>query len=417
MMFELFQNYAFVLLGNGTASVLSFLISILLSRSMSVEGFGVYSLYFTILVLVWQIPAFIDSSFVRFARAAGREKAGDYLRVNLVFKIRTAALILALSPFFGWILARWIVPGKAACGILVMAVAGGAFLTFLTSLTADFQAREKYFGYALGNIVYYVGVLSALGLLVRRGPITASAAAVTFLAVGAAAGVGAFFVLARRAWPLVPLDAEAASNMRRLGRWILCYGLLYVVLQRTDVLIVGHFFSKAELGVYAAASRFQSSLGIFLNAAGSLYLPKAALAASSRTAMRAYGREAVWLSAVILLAVAVLVVFAPGLMTLFFGTRYASSAGTMRILVLGTVPQILSLPLTYLLYGLDDSFSNFAAMALCLGVNLTVNLIFTPRIGLTGPGWALGAGYLAYLGYVLAAVFVRRRNRARLAAL
>jgi O-antigen/teichoic acid export membrane protein len=416
-MFEFFQNYFFVLLGNGTASVLSFLISVLLSRSMSVEGFGVYSLFFTILVLVWQVPAFIDSSFVRYARAAGAERTRDYLRVNLVFKIRAAALILGLSPFVALGLARWIVPGKAGFGILIMSVAGAAFLTFLTSLTADFQTREKYIGYALGNIVYYIGVLAVLGVLSRQGRITAPTAGLVFLIVAAVAGTSAFLVLARRAWPLFPLKPEAASQMHRLGRWILFFGILYVILQRMDMLIAGHFFSKADLGIYAAASRLLSSLGIFLNAAGPIYLPKAALAVTSRASMRAYRREALLLTSLILIALAGLIVLAPQLVSLFFGAQYARAAAPIRTLFLGSIPLVLALPLAHLLYGLDDSFSNFAGMAACLVVNFAFNVILTPRIGLTGPGWALGAGYLAYLGYLAAAISLRRTHRERMAAL
>jgi PST family polysaccharide transporter len=416
-MFEFFQNYFFVLLGNGAASVLSFLISVLLSRSMTVEGFGAYSLFFAILVLVWQIPAFIDSAYVRYARSAEAGEARDYLRVNLVFKIRAAAMILGLSPLAGFGLARWVVPGKADFAILVMAIAGGTFLTFLTSLTADFQSREKYAGYALGNIVYYIGVLAVLGLLSRQGRITASMAGLAFLAVAAVTGGAAFLVLARRAWPLVPLAAEAAARMRRLGRWILYFGLLTVILQRVDILIVGHFFSRSDLGIYAAASRLQSSLGIFLNAAGSIYLPKAALAAKSRASMRNYRDEAFLLTSLVLTALAGLIVFAPWMVSLFFGAPYAGAAGPVRTLLLGSIPQVLALPLTYLFYGLNDSFSNFAGMAVCLAVNLAFNMTLTPHIGLTGPGWALGAGYLAYLAYVVAALSLRRMHRKRMAEL
>jgi len=414
---QVLRNYFFVLLGNGTAGVLSFLISILLSRSMSVEGFGVYSLFFTIMVLVWQIPAFIDSSYVRYARTAPPPEARDYLRVNLVFKVRAAVLILGSSPVIGFVLDRWIFPGKAAFGILVMAVAGGAFLTFLTSMTANFQARERFDLYALGNISFYVAVLGVIAVLASRGTVLVPAAASVFLSAAAAAGIAAFLFLARRAWPLAPLNAAAAARMLRLGRWILYTGIFYVVLQRIDMLFVGHYFPKSDIGVFAAASRLLSALTVFLNAAASIYLPKAAVAVGSRSAWRAYGREASLLTGLILIVMGGLVLLAPQLLTLLFGARYAGAAGAMRTLFLGHLPHVLALPVAYLLYGLEDSFSNFIGMALCLGVNIAVNVALTPRLGLLGPGWAFGAGYSVYLIYILAAFFLRRDNRKRIAAL
>ena len=183
------------------------------------------------------------------------------------------------------------------------------------------------------------------------------------------------------------------------------------------MLIVGHFFSRADLGVYAAASRLLSALMIFLSAAAAIYLPKAALAVGSASAWRAYWREAALLTSLILLVMAGLVAAAPRLVSLFFGARYAGAVVAARVLFLGHIPQILALPLAYLLYGLEDSFSNFAGMALCLGANVAVNLVLTPRLGVTGPGWAFGAGYTVYLAYVFGAFFLHRSHRARIAGL
>lgn len=416
--FRLINNYGLVLFGNGVAGVLSFLISVLLSRSMSMGGFGSFSLFFTILGLVWQVPGFIDSSYVRYARAAPPSGAREYLRVNLAFKIRAWAWILMISPGAAFVFSRWVFPGKATFGILVMAFAGGAFLTFLASIIADFQARQRYAGYAFGNIFFYAVTLAVLFLLSRGGRILApSTPGLVFLATAAAAGTAAWAWLARRVWPLFPLNPESAARMRSLGRWILYTGLLSIVLQRIDMLIVGHFFSRVDLGVYAAASRLLSALTLFLSAAAAIYLPNAALAVGSASTWRRYWREAAVLTILILLVSAGLMAAAPRLVSLFFGAPYAGAAVAVRALVLGHVPLVLALPMAYLLYGLEDSFSNFAGMALCLGANIAVNTVLTPRLGVTGPGWAFGAGYSVYLLYVFGAFFLRRSHRAWIAGL
>ncbi len=414
----LLKSYVPVLLGNGVAGVLSFLIFVLLSRSMSVEGFGSFSLFFTLLVLVGQVPGFIDSSYVRYARASPASGAREYLRVNLVFKIRAWARMVMIAPVAAFVLSRWVFPGKATFGLLVMAFVGGAFLTFLASIIADFQAREAYTGYALGNISLYAFTLAVLFLLSSRGRhLDPSTPGFVFLASAAAAGTAALAWLARRVRPLYPLNPESAARMRSLGRWILYAGLLYILLQRIDMLIVGHFFSPEDLGVYAAASRLLSALTIFLSAAAALYLPKAALAVGSAAAWRSYRRQAAVLTLLILLALGGLVAAAPGLIVLFFGAAYGGAEAATRALFLGHIPLVLALPIGFLLYGLEDSFSNFVGMALGLSANIAVNTVLTPRLGVTGPGWAFGAGYAVYLAYVLGALVLSRSHRARLAGL
>ncbi|MCX6561758.1 MAG: oligosaccharide flippase family protein [Candidatus Aminicenantes bacterium] len=414
----LVRGYAFVLAGNGAAGLLSFLIFVLLSRDMSLEGFGSFALFFTVMTLVWQIPAFIDSSYVRYARTAPPAGARAYLRVDLADKIKAVAWIGGLSPAAAFALSRWAFPGKTTFGLLVLAVAGGACLTFLASVIADLQAREAFAGYALGTVSFYAVALAVLFVMARRaGPLDPAAAGMVLAAAAVLAGGVALVWLARRARPIFPLDPEAAGRMRSLGKWILATSLLYVVLQRIDMLVVGHVFPAADVGVYSAASRLLSALTVFLSAASALYLPKAALAVVSRRALQSYGRQAAALTAFLLVVLAGLVVVAPFLVAVFFGPAFAGSAAATRALFLGHVPLVLALPLSYLLYGLEDSFSNFLAMAFCLAANIAANALLTPKLGIVGPGWAFGVGYAVYLAAVVAALFLRKTNRVRLAGL
>jgi O-antigen/teichoic acid export membrane protein len=412
-MTKFLSQYLFVLSGNGAAGVLSFLISIILSRAMTIEDFGIFSLFFTILTIVWLLPSFIDSSFVRYARTAGPERAGAYLRVNLVFKTRSTLLLAAVSPVAGFVLSRRLLSGKIPPAIAAMAVIGGACLAFLTSVNADFQVREKFALYSLGNISYYVLVLILLAVLASLGRLSPSTVAAVFLAAASSAGGAAFLILRRRAGRLLPLDRDAASRMLALGRWILATGLLFIIVQRVDIFFAGHYLSPADVGIYAAASRLLSTLTIFMGAAVSILLPKAAVAVRTPEAERAYWKEGRILVAFILLVVVVLTVAAPAIMAFFFGGRYAGAEKAVRVLFIGQIPQIIALPSVYFLYGLEDSFSIFAAMSACFVVDIAANIVLTPRIGVLGPGWAFAAAYTAYLTVISIALIRHRAKRGK----
>jgi O-antigen/teichoic acid export membrane protein len=399
-MLALIRNYAFVLAGNGAAGILSFLVSVILSRVMPVEDFGVFSLFFTILTIVWLLPSFIDSSYVRYARADGPERAEAYLRVNLVFKVRAAVILVALSPLAGIALGRWILAGKIAPEVAALAVVGGAALAFLTSIIADFQVREKFARYSLGNISFYALVLVLLGALSVRGRVTPLTVAAVFVAAAASAGGAAFLILLRRIGRLAPLDRDAASRMLALGRWILATGLLFIVVQRIDMFFAGLFLPMADVGIYAAASRLLSTLTVFIGAASAILLPKAAAAVRSPGAAKAYWKNAWILVGIILAVLVLLAAFAPLIVSFFFGGKYAGAEKAVRVLFVSQLPQVIALPGVYFLYGLEDTFAVFAAMAACSAVNIAANIVLTPRIGIVGPGWAIGAGYAVYLAAI-----------------
>jgi O-antigen/teichoic acid export membrane protein len=395
------QSYAFVLAGTAVAAIVSLLTAVWLARAMRVEDFGVYSLFFAILLMAWQIPAFVDSPYVRYARTASSSESRQYLRVNLVFKLRTAALMVGASPLLGLALSRWVFPNATTPVVFAMAVISGACLTFLTSVTADLQARERFAAYALGHIAYYA---AALALLVWTGATEPMAVAGIFVGSAAGAGTVVLAILARRVWPLMPLDPGASARMATLGKWILYAGLLSIALQRIDMLVAARWLSREDLGVYGAASRLLSALTIFLNAAASLYLTRAPLAVRSAVARRAYWRHTVTLTTLLLLLVLGLIALAPSLVGVVFGARYAAAAAPIQTLFIGHVPLLLALPLAGLLYALDDSRSVFVARAWCLAATIAANAALTPRLGMTGPGWAFGVGYLVYLAYLAIAV-------------
>ncbi len=174
------------------------------------------------------------------------------------------------------------------------------------------------------------------------------------------------------------------------------------------MLVAARLLSRQDLGVYGAASRLLSALTIFLSAAAaSLYLTRSLLAVRSAVARRAYRRHTVTLTTLLLLLVLGLIVPAPSLVGVFVGARYAAAA-PIQTLIIGHVPLVLALPLAGLRYALDDSRSVFVARALCLAATIAANAALTQRLGMTGPGWAFGVGYLVYMAYLALAVSGRK---------
>lgn len=406
---RLLRNYAAIIAGNGISSLLSLAIFMLLARTMSVAGLGRFTIFFTVMVLVWQVPAFLDSAFVRYARTATPSESVDYLRALLILKAGAVFILVLLAVPLGLLLERWVFRGKIASSTLILAVAGGAFLALLTSIMAYCQSREKFVAYALGTVSFYALSLLVLGgRSVRGGEMDARTVTLVFFASAVLVGAAGYIVLAARARPLFPLPGGAARQMLRLGRWIFLTGLVYVAIQRIDVMVVGHFFDIDRVGVYSTASRLLTTLTIFLSAASSLYLPRASAAAASSRDLRAYIREAAVLTLFLTAVLAGLVIAAPLLLTLFFGAGFSAAVPAARLLFIGHAPLVLALPLSYFLYGLEDAAANFRGYLLCLVVNLAVNVALTPRLGITGPGLAFGAGYAAFLLYAAGAVYAHR---------
>lgn len=393
------------LLGAGVYGASGFVVVVLVSRAYPVGTVGSFLVAVALFnVLSLTARAGVDVGLVRFVSAfPSLDRAAD-VRPALLIGLRAAGvvggvlglLLLALSGPLAGLFAQ----GDAA-GLAVQFRVLAVFLP-VSVLHAVAGAATRGFG-TMGPTVLVekvarpaVQVLAvALAALLSAGP--------GWLAL---AWAGPFLpALAATAWwlrrVLAPLPPGHGRPERALVRefWSFCApralaGFFQVGMLWADTLLLGLLASTEEAGVYAAVTRYLLIGQLAQLSVTDVVQPQVsrALAAGAQAeAARLYQVGTAWLVSLTWPIYLFLGVFAPVFAGLF-GPAYARGAPALSLLCAAMIVATIAGPVdAVLLMGGRSSWS-LANTASAFALNVGLNLVLIPRLGLVGAALAWAAG-------------------------
>jgi O-antigen/teichoic acid export membrane protein len=189
-----------------------------------------------------------------------------------------------------------------------------------------------------------------------------------------------------------PASALAGEFWRFAGPRGLA-GIFAIAVTWLDVLLVGALSSTREAAIYAAASRLAIVGAHALEALGMAMAPRISglLARDKGERVQAlYSVATSWLVALLWPFYLTVAVFSPWVMSIF-GPEFAAGHTALTVLGLAMLVRLATGNVTtVLLMGGKSSWSLLNA-SLSLITNVTLNLILTPRMGLTGAAIAWAA--------------------------
>jgi PST family polysaccharide transporter len=412
---KMFRDIGHVVVGSGAARALTLLNSLLVARRLGAEEFGRFSLFYICLVLAWQMPQGLDTTYIRFAKRAGsaEEKAG-FLQASLVGKTAYAALILLLCPAL-YAAGRAGLAEKGFVGLVALGLAAGCSLSFNGGVTALFQEREQFGRFSLMNNVTNASFTAGvLGLLLLPGRFVLENILGTYALLAAGIGIWSYAFVARRCGGVRHPDLAVLKRSLAFGKWIVGVSTAYFLFQRIDVLVLSRYVSYKDLGIYSAAAQVALIISLFTGSMSAVFLPKAMEAVSSRERFRRYALEAVPPSGLVVLGVVLLMVGAPYLVGAVYGEEFSAAGGVLRILLVGWVFSALYIPYSYVFYALDRPRTRFFLELTKVSFACAALAVLVPRLG--GKGAALGLSLTLLAEACVSGWVLQRILRARLLA-
>ena len=401
------QNLA----GSAVSAVLNVLLPVVIARGLDQDSAGTFfaaTALFTILINVGTLGA--DTGLLRSlprTRALGTQaELPVLLRVAFVpvaaFALVLSAVLVLLAPQVADLVAGK-APGEAQVFedfLQVLALFLPVAVVYTTGLSASrgFGALKplvlvEKLGRGIGQtaLVWLALVVTpSLGVLALAWSLPYVAAALVLLA---------WLRRLYRRWTS-PADADATPARPRaeVGREFWAFAapralsrIFSVALQRVDILVVGALLGPSEAAVYAVATRFLVLGLLFVQAIQQVMAPRISeLLARSDTerANAMYRTTTTWLTIVSWPLYLLSAVFAPLLLGVF-GDGYERGAPVVVILCLSMLVATSCGPVdTILLMGGRSSWS-LVNTGLALTVNLVLDLLLVPALGITGAavGW------------------------------
>jgi O-antigen/teichoic acid export membrane protein len=413
------RGSALNLVGFVAAGVLAFVLAIIVTRSLGAHGAGVFFAaiaVFTILANVTELGA--DTGVVRFvsqARERGRAGAIRELVLVSIVPAAAAATLAAIAvavwarPLADLFSAKDPVEVEGILRLLALFLPLSAVTTVALAATRGFGTMRPFV--AIEGIGKPAAKPFLVLLLAAGGLGTAEAALGWGLpeAVGCAASLVVLVRLvssagAEQTGGIGPVFKEfwAFSAPRGVA------AAFQITIVWLDLLILGHYRSLEEVGVYAAASRAVTVGTFALQAMRLAIAPQIAglLARDDRDgAQRVYQTATWWLMAASWPLFIMFAIFGPTLLGVF-GAGFSGGQRALLILSLAMLVNLGTGNVTVVLLMGGKSSWNLLNTAIALALNIGLNVALIPRFGMDGAAVAWAVSIVA--DNVLALIQVRR---------
>lgn len=390
--------------GNVGATVVSAIAMIIFSRALGPAQFGIFSVLFSLLLILSRVGDFgINTAVQRYiAQNKGNHTLiTRYSRVGVSLKLVLATLLAIIGLVFGKTITVSLLHLNSdatlpvqlvfilSLGVIfyeyINALLQGVQLFQLSIISNWIQSGTKLF-VALASFFYQSLSLLTITLLYLLAPI-----------------LGGFIGFSGIKFQhLIPLwDSHVVTKILSVSRWTGIAILAATIADNFDILIVQNQLSSYDTGLYSAAVRIASvaslaaySLGTVLNVRVASY--------HDRTHLHSYLKKAVSLSLLSLVGLSLLSLISHPAITLTVGAEYTPAIPALNLLFVSTAILTATSPFVALFY-LFDHPEYFAISGIISTVFLLgSDWLLIPQYGLMGAAYARIIARLMVLLFTLA---------------
>ena len=394
------QNAVFSLIAQYAGAAFTAGLTFFLARRLGTHGFGVYSLALGVgLLLLFPADFGVSTAAARFMaeRRHDRELVAAVVRDGLRLKVLVSAamsvLLYALaSPLataYGDHALLW--PLRAAA----IALFGQSLMQMVKAFAAISRVRLQLRTALVESIVE---TAATVGLVVAGTGVTGAAFG---RAIGFVVGGVMTIVLLVRAtgWSSLPRTLRFGEHTRRImgyGGVILATDGAFTLFNNIDILIIGAYLSTSAVGLFSAPLRITAFLSYQGSAISSAVSPRLARSSTQEPNTGAFIGALRLLLLLQAVVTAVVLGWAPLIVRVALGRHYEGSVEVLRVLapfvfLVGFGPMV-SGTVNYLGQARKRVPVAFATTA----INVIVDFVLVPRIGVVGGAIGTDLAYLLY---------------------
>lgn len=320
----LFSGSALLIGGSLFGNAINYIYHLVIGRALGPEGYGVLASLYSILYMVSIVPISSSLSIVKFISAAKNEKEQSIIYHSvktIITKIALVggAIIIILSP----IIANFLHISSLINVLLVAPIFVLSLMMLVNQSTS--QGRLKFMGMVLPNITMsIVKLVLGIGLVLLGFSVFGAM-------VGVVVGAIVAFLISRPFVASLQKPVKKTFDLSSFFRYsgpVFLQAIAFTSIMSTDVILVRHFFSEFDAGLYAAVS----TLGRIIYFAaqpvtGAMFPVVSKRVAAGEPYLKVF-IGALGITVVIAFFVLTLYAFLPKLaITVLYGQKYASAAG------------------------------------------------------------------------------------------
>ena len=368
--------------GTGIAAGLAFACLLLAGRNLGPESFGLFALAIGILQMASELADLgLNGALIRHLSGALGVQGGDARSlIAVAFRLKIGAALLGgatLALLAGPLAASLGRPGLAP--LLRWAALGLAGTVLVGVMAATLQAHQLFLRNAALGVAGWTLRLAGVTALVVDASMSPRALLVVFAVTPWLVAAGGLALLPRDSLRLRPWSRPAAATLVTFGRWMALSLLFSILLERSDVLLLGYLSTDRQVGLYFVARRIALLVTLLLNGYLMTLLPQLSRATNEQERKRIL-RTAVKFSVSAAAAIAAVTAISPWLVRPF-GAAYTGAAPLVSLLLVGTLLRTLALPWNAWLFASNRPHIFALEHGLALALSCTANILLIPHYG------------------------------------
>lgn len=274
-----------------------------------------------------------------------------------------------------------------------------AFAPLLSRITGVFIDTTLGF-----NSMKYKAITIQITQNIAQLAVTLGLITLSYGVVGAAMGWMAgvivslplgYYFMEKNFGPIVTADVKAKKMYPEMIKYsypLIFSGILWTGLSWGDTAMLGYFLEDSAVGLYNAALPTAALIGIAASALGGLALPSfSELGAKKSDKSWALKTTTRWSFILTLPAFLLMLLFSDQLLHLLFGPTYAQAGTALAIIAFGNFYANATGQLNAYLKSDSHTKLMFYNTAANLTLNIILNLLLIPRIGILGAAIATAA--------------------------
>lgn len=408
--------------------------SVLMARGLGPKGMGDYALILSVSGLAASLSDLgIGQTAIRFAsRAATNNDTENQLailrwafRLRMLLVLIVTVIVYVCAPF----LSKNIWQDSCLSPLVKLSLLTGIFSAIAAIPTIYFQSLKRF----KMNAIVTVGqtMVSFFGVLIIALLNHWTVGRVITVSV-VATGLGAFvFIMLVPKLSFVKLqefklqfghvvssflrapkvnysssESMDSAGVNGFAFYMLISSVVVAITVRADILLMGYFVDKTQIGLYSVASRFTLPLTIVLNALNTALWPRAS-SLTSITKTKELISKTFRLSALVASAGLIYALFIPVAMPFIFGAIYKDGILLAQVLCIRYCMAILTCPIGVIGYSFGMVRAYWWINILQLIAVVLIDVFMLPRIGPLGAALALIANEI--IGFSLIVTIIWRR--------
>lgn len=405
--------------GNLISQIISFVVTIIVSRFLSVVSYGIYSILNNISAFVNDMADMgMNGAITRFVseyRAKGElEKEQQIIAYSLRRKsINLVVVLIVLILCAHPIASFWLGDGSKFFYIYLIIVTC-AFSLFTSALRAVLQGRQDFKKYFFTIVMWNAVWCGTILIMAFTGSLNVFSSVLSGAISGAVnllLGIYLVKVDIKSIYQNVKIDSGIKKKFNNFGNWMLLWALFAILQSKLDVFMLATFTTKEQVSYYDIASKVIKPILMVVSAYAQVLNPQFASMDTSKLKERikSIAKYIAIISAVIVVAI---LIVGP-VITMFFGNKYDNSIVPAKLLLFAIIFYVWTVPFNSALYALNKPYIFTLAAFIGLVVTAIGDFLLLGTYGAIGAAFTYIAAQIVGLVVALSSyIFIAKKGNA-----